>query len=123
MLHLIDPSWRAMSTGMVPCQRKDWWAHEIRISCAKFWRLPRAVFNAIIEGVDGWPISLEEGEKTRKEFVEEREGFRVRHTRPMEGYQQWDFGEDIDDEDEEWDSCGSSVDQSEGTLTQCPHPE
>ena len=81
------------------------------------------MFNAIIERVEDGPISLEEGEKMRNEFVEEREGFRVRHTRAMEGYQQWDFGEDIDDEDEQWDSCGSSVDQSEGALAQYPHQE
>ena len=81
------------------------------------------VFNAIIERVEDWPISMEEGENMRKEFIEEREGFRVRHTGAMEGYQQWDFGEDIDDEDEEWDSCGSSINQSELLSEQYPHRE
>ena len=77
------------------------------------------MFDKIIEGVEDWPLSRDEGEKMRKEFVEEREGFRVRHTRAMEGYQQWDFGEDVDDdEDGEWDSCGGSVGQSEGTVAQ-----
>ena len=113
MLHLIDPNRRAMSTGMVPCQRKDWWAHEIRISCAWFWRLPRAVFNLIVDRVEDWPISMEEGEKMRKEFVEEREEFRIRHTAAMEGYQQWDFDECNDADDEGWDSCGSSVNRRE----------
>ena len=70
-------------------------------------RLPRAVFDAINERVEDGPISLEEGEKMRAEFVEETEGFRMRHTRAMEGYQQWDFGDDMDDEDEERDSCGN----------------
>ena len=76
------------------------------------------MFNSIIEKIEDWPISMEEGEKTRKEFMEEREEFRVRHTRAMEGYQQWDFGEDIDDEgeEEEWDSCGSSLNQNEDSL-------
>ncbi len=50
------------------------------------------MFNLIVESVEDWPISMEEGEKIRKEFMEEREGFRVRHTSAMEGYQQWDFG-------------------------------
>ena len=101
MLHLIDPNRRAMSTGMVPCQRKDWWAHEIRTSCVWFWRLPREVFDRIVEGVEDWPVSREEGERMRREFVEERDGFRVRHTRAMEGYQQWDFGEEGDDDEDE----------------------
>ena len=101
MLHLIDPNRRAMSTGKVPCQRRDWWAHDIRTSCARFWRLPREVFDLIVENVGDWPISMEEGEKTKKEFLEEREEFRARHTFAMEGYQQWDFGEDHGDNDGE----------------------
>ncbi len=107
---------------MVPCQRKDWWAHAIRTSCARFWRLPRAVFNLIVESVEDWPISMEDGEKIRKEFMEEREGFRVRHTSAMEGYQQWDFGEDTVDEDEGWEFCGSSVNNNEGLSAHCAHP-
>lgn len=94
---------------MVPCQRKDWWAHEIRTSCPQFWRLPSVVFDLIVENVGDWPISMDEGGRMRKEFVEEREQFQVRHTQAMEDYQQWDFGEandaDEDDEDEEWDLC------------------
>ena len=31
----------------------------------------------------------------------DEEGFRVRHTRAMEGYQQWDFRDAIDDDDED----------------------
>ena len=29
-LHLLDPSRRDVSTVMVPCHRRDWWALEIR---------------------------------------------------------------------------------------------
>lgn len=65
------------------------------------------MFDLIIERVKDWPISMEEGEKMRKEFVEEREQFRVRHTRAMKGYSQWDFGEAFGHEDEEWDFRGS----------------
>ena len=42
-LHLIDPNRRIMSTGMVPCQRRDWWVEEVRTSCPTFWRLPTEV--------------------------------------------------------------------------------
>ena len=113
-LHLIDPNRRTMSTGMVPCQRKDWWALEIRTKCPKLWRLPKKVFDLIIENVEDWPLSREEGERLRSEFLTEREEFRRRHTKAMEDYQQWDFGEisdeeDGDDQDEGWDTCGSSV--------------
>ena len=111
-LHLIDPNRRAMSTAMVPVQRRDWWAHEIRTTCARFWRLPREVFETVVGMVEGWPFSMEEGERIREEFLEEREEFRVRHTEAMEGYSQWDFGEyksdsDSENEDQDWDSCGS----------------
>ncbi|KAL6716551.1 hypothetical protein ACLMJK_006118 [Lecanora helva] len=121
MLHLIDPNRRAMSTSMVPCQRRDWWAHEIRTSCRWLWRLPKVVFNMIVEQVEDWPIPMEQGEKMRSEFLQERDGFRERHTRAMEGYQQWDFGEDKGDSDEEdeendddWDLCKTPISEMEG---------
>ena len=65
----------------------------MRRSCAMLWRLPREVFNAIVEKVDGgaYPISTEEGEHVREEFKEEREQFRRKHTEAMEGYEEWDF--------------------------------
>lgn len=113
MLHLIDPNRRAMSTGMVPCQRRDWWAHDIRTSYPRFWRLPREVFDLIIDNVEDWPISMEEGEKTRKEFLEERKEFRVRHTSAMEGYQQWDFDEDHGDDDDDEEEVVEEEDQGD----------
>ena len=94
MLHLLDPNRRNMSTGMVPCQRRDWWAEDIRLKCARLRRLPIEVFERIISLVDDYPISLEEAERTRKEFQGEREEFRTRHTKAMVNYAQWDFGTD-----------------------------
>lgn len=57
------------------------------------WRLPREVFNGIIDRVDdgAYPISRAEGERMREEFREEREQFRRKHTEAMEGYEEWDF--------------------------------
>lgn len=76
---------------MVPCQRRDWWVGEVRVGCAALWRLPREVFDRIVEFVDGYPLAVEEGEKMRREFREERERFREGHTRAMEEYLRWDL--------------------------------
>ena len=80
-----------MSTSLVPCQRRDWWASAIRRSVPSFWRLPHEIFANIIENVDDYPISMEEGLRMREEFHSEREEFRERHTRAMEEFEDWDF--------------------------------
>ena len=98
-LHLIDPNRRAMSTAMVPCQRRDWWAREARMACHRFWRLPAEVWNKIVDMVDGWPLGMEEAKEMRTEFKEERERFRKQHTESMENYLPygWDIGSDEDE--------------------------
>lgn len=45
----------------------------------------------IIDKVDDYPISMEEGLRMRDEFRAERENFRKCHTKAMEEYDQWDF--------------------------------
>lgn len=92
-LHLIDPNRRIMSTAMIPCQRRDWWAEAVRHSCPALYRLPLEIFTHIIAsmGEDTYPISMAEGERIRKEFVAEREEFCRKHTEAMEGYEEWDF--------------------------------
>ena len=81
-----------MSTAMVPCQRRDWWAREIRQRSLSMRRLPTEIFDKIIGMVDGYPISLEEAQKFRTEFMEEREEYRKQHTESMEAYLGWDLG-------------------------------
>jgi len=49
IVHLIDPNRRVMSTSNVPCQRRDWWAHEIRRITPVLWRLPFEIFDQIID--------------------------------------------------------------------------
>ena len=93
MLHLLDPNRRNMSTRLVPCQRRDWWADEVRSRCARFRQLPVELWDKIVGMVDDWPIGLEEAERIRKDFLKEREDFRERHTRAMEEYGEWDFGD------------------------------
>ena len=80
-----------MSTSMVPCQRRDWWASAVRMSVPSFLRLPSEIFDHIVENVEDYPISMEEGLKTRDEFKSERREFQKRHTDAMEEYEEWDF--------------------------------
>ena len=93
MLHLLDPNRRNMSTSLVPCQRRDWWAEEVRRTCLRFRRLPGELWERIVEMVDGWPIGMEEGERIREDFLAERSKFREKHTEAMVEYAQWDFGD------------------------------
>ncbi|KAL9637114.1 MAG: hypothetical protein Q9204_001998 [Flavoplaca sp. TL-2023a] len=72
IVHLIDPNRRIMSTSMVPCQRRDWWAREIRQKVPVMRRLPVEIFDNIIHMVDGFPVSSSDAEKMRTEMLEER---------------------------------------------------
>lgn len=93
MLHLLDPNRRNMSTSLVPCQRRDWWAEEVRRRCLRLRQLPIELWQRIVDMVDGWPVGREEGERIREEFLEERSKFRERHTKAMVEYGEWDFGD------------------------------
>lgn len=98
-LHLVDPNRRIMSTGKVPCQRRDWWADAVRNTCPIFHRLPREVWDKIVASVSGYPISMDEALVDRKEFLDEREEFRRQHTKSMDDYLPWNLrGYDEDEE-------------------------
>ena len=90
-LHLVDPNRPILSTSMVPCQRRDWWAEAVRTSVPAFWRLPKEIFDMVVDRVEGYPISLDEGRRMRDDFSAERQAFRERHTQAMEEYDEWDF--------------------------------
>lgn len=49
------------------------------------------IFEWIVELVDGFPVSVEEGGEIRREFRQERERFREKHTRAMMEYLTWDL--------------------------------
>lgn len=97
ILHLIDPQRRMMSTSMVPPQQRDWWAEEVRRNNARFWRLPREIWDRIVESVEDYPVGLEEAEATRQEFMAERAEYQRKHTEAMMNHGQWD----LDWEDDE----------------------
>ena len=90
-MHLIDPNRRMMSTAMVPPQRQDWWADEIRRQNARIYRLPMEVWERIVGMVEGYPLGMDEAEKIRREFVEERAEVQKKHTKAMEEYLEWDL--------------------------------
>lgn len=70
-LFLVDPHTRILSTSNVPPQRRDWWAREVR-QVPPFSALPQEVFDQIIEGVEGFPMSWEEACAGREKLMEER---------------------------------------------------
>ncbi|KAI1394262.1 uncharacterized protein F4822DRAFT_43229 [Hypoxylon trugodes] len=70
-MFLVDPSIRILSTGVVPPQRKDWWAREIR-NITPFSEIPIEVFDIIMDFVDGFPMSWEQALATREKLMAER---------------------------------------------------
>ena len=97
ILHLIDPQRRMMSTSMVPPQRRDWWAKEVRRKNARLWRLPMEIWDRIVNSVEDYPVGLEEGKAIRQEFMAERAHYQKNHTEAMLDYGQWDL-DWVDDE-------------------------
>ena len=82
---------------MVPVQRRDWWAKEVRKSSARFWRLPTEIFDKIVGMVDGYPLSGEAGEEMKRQFELGRKQFQEKHTKAMMDYLSWDLDWDDDE--------------------------
>lgn len=72
-LFLVDPNIKIISSANVPCQRKDWWREEIGPGFGAM--LPREVRDLVFEGVDEFPIGLEEAKEIRLDLMEERKAF------------------------------------------------
>lgn len=70
-MFLVDPHIRVLSTSIVPPQRKDWWAREVR-KVSPFSGLPGEIFDIIIGFVGGFPMSWEDALATRKILMGER---------------------------------------------------
>ena len=83
-LFLVDPNIRVISTANVPCQRKDWWSDIVRSEGGGFSELPVELQDAIFDGVDGFPITLEEAKRLRCELMEERKRFVIAHGEAFE---------------------------------------
>lgn len=70
-MFLVDPHIPILSTANVPPQRRDWWAAEVR-KVDRFAALPEELFQAIIDGVDDFPVSWDEAELIRERLMKER---------------------------------------------------
>ncbi|KAI0099428.1 hypothetical protein F4814DRAFT_113935 [Daldinia grandis] len=70
-MFLVDPNFRVLSTGVVPPQRRDWWAPEVR-RIPPFSEIPIEVFNMIIDFVEDFPMSWERAEEVREALMDER---------------------------------------------------
>lgn len=70
-MFLVDPHIRILSTSKVPPQRADWWSQEVR-KADQFVALPAEVFNNIVEGVNGVPMSWDDALDVRKKLMDER---------------------------------------------------
>jgi hypothetical protein len=70
-MFLVDPHIRILSTSKVPPQRADWWSQEVR-KADQFGALPAEVFNNIVKGVNGVPMSWDEALDMRKKLMSER---------------------------------------------------
>ncbi|KAI3338434.1 hypothetical protein F4824DRAFT_80710 [Ustulina deusta] len=70
-MFLVDPHIRVLSTSVVPPQRKDWWAREVR-KIGPLSVLPAEIFDLIIEFVHGFPMSWEDAVATRELLMRER---------------------------------------------------
>lgn len=77
-LFLVDPHIKIISSANVPCQQKEWWAHELRAK-GVFSMLPNELVKEVMDNVDDFPMGLEEAKKLRLELMEERKGFVRRH--------------------------------------------
>lgn len=58
-MFLVDPHIPILSTSKVPPQRVDWWSPEIR-KADWLEALPAEVFNNVVDGVNGFPISWDD---------------------------------------------------------------
>jgi len=74
-LFLVDPHVRVISSANVPPQQLDWWAEALRSDdklSGSVNKLPNELFEATINNVTDFPISLEEAKKLREELMSER---------------------------------------------------
>ncbi|XTI82767.1 hypothetical protein V2W45_1355942 [Cenococcum geophilum] len=67
-LFLVDPNMRILSTANVPPQQKQWWADAIVQGNERLGKLPPKLMAQVVDGVDDFPISLEEAKEIREQL-------------------------------------------------------
>lgn len=80
-LFLVDPGLRIISTANVPPQQREWWSEEVVRTFAqsgtKLSKLSTELKQKVFEGVDDFPIGIEEAKEIRKQLMEERKRYVV----------------------------------------------
>jgi len=76
-LFLVDPHIQIISSAHVPCQRRDWWAEEVKRSRALPDKLPLEMVQEVMENLGDFPISLERAKELRVELMSERKAQEV----------------------------------------------
>lgn len=70
-MFLVDPNIPILSTSKVPPQRADWWSTELR-KVDRLETLPAEIFNHIVDGVVGLPMSWQDAVEIREKLMAER---------------------------------------------------
>ncbi|KAI0147716.1 hypothetical protein GGR57DRAFT_475677 [Xylariaceae sp. FL1272] len=83
-MFLVDPNIRVLSTSVVPPQRKDWWAREVR-KIRPLSTIPIEIFDLIIEHVEGQPMSWNDAVAVREKLMEERSWTRIKFEMDLQG--------------------------------------
>lgn len=84
-LFLVDPNIRVISTANVPPQQKDWWSEEL-LKGGTFEKLSAELQQQIFEGVDEFPIGMEDAKLLRLRLMNERRAYSVKQNNMFE----WD---------------------------------
>ncbi|KAF9692477.1 hypothetical protein EKO04_009621 [Ascochyta lentis] len=71
-LFLVAPTIPIISTANVPPQQRDWWLREVGLDESRIGQLPAELVEMIAEGVEDFPIGLEEAKAIRQELMVER---------------------------------------------------
>lgn len=87
-LFLVDPGIRIISTASVPPQQRDWWSESVINDFAKsgtaLGKLSPEIRDKVFEGVDDFPISMEEAKEIRLKLMEERKKYVVQRVHAFE---------------------------------------
>lgn len=75
-LFLVDPHIRVISTANVPPQQREWWGDRLNTDFAgtekALGKLSNELKNKVFEGVDDFPIGMEEAKEIRLRLMDER---------------------------------------------------
>ncbi len=73
-LFLVDPNIQIISTANVPPQQRDWWSAELK-SSGCFKQLATELQEKVFEGVDDFPVGMDEAKEIRLKLMDERREF------------------------------------------------